>query len=273
MSDRTLDPASTATVRRPSQSRARLVTAGVLVLCIVGTLWFALPDSEPSPGVSLLPYPFRIPTDKGPIPDRWIPTKWGWLWRIKYAVMGKDPVIHLRVEIFTLPTGTNSPVTELLKTRSHAVPLNGARAWTLATRESASLQQALKGSPDCERLELWRIDTGHRVQAGLAGTQPVLLNGAVVPVGLIGEFFTATRGKTVEVTAVVAESEKVYDKTGSDSGSISNRVTGICTNFAVAAKMWLSPASNGVFVIQSSTNGSNEVLRGMLVSGTVERPK
>jgi hypothetical protein len=236
-------------------------------------LWLVLPESEPSPSVNLLPFPFKIPPDKGPIPDRWIPQKWGWLWRIRYAVIGKAPVIHLRVEIFTLPAGTESPVAELLKTRPPDAQTNGVRGWILAARELDSLAQALKHSPDCERLESWRITTGHRIQAGLAGTQPVFLDGAVVPVGLIGDFFTAARGRTIEVTAVASESEKVYDKTRSASGSpFGDKLTGICTNFAVAAKMCLS-SSNGVFVIQSSTNGTNHVLRGMLLSGTVERPK
>lgn len=277
VSDGALDPESEATTTRPNRTGvgARRIGLGLFVVCCAGLLWlwFAAPESEPPSSVSLLSWPFKIPPDKGPLLDRWIPQKWGWLWRIKYAVMGKDPVIHLRVEIFTLPAGAESPVDQLLKTRPPIAQTNGTRGWMLTPQELDSLREALKRSPDCERLELWRIDTGHRVQAGLAGTQPVLLNDAVVPVGLLGDFFTAARGKTIEVTAVVAESEKVYDKAVSDSGSHSNKVTGISTNFAVASKMWLSPNSNGVFVVQSSTNGSNRVLRGMLLSGTVERPK
>jgi hypothetical protein len=254
---------------------ARRIGLGFLVLGGAALLlwWFAVPESEPPPSVSLLPFPFKIPSDKGPLPDRWIPPKWGWLWRIKYAVMGKDPVIQLRVEIFTLASETESPLLELFKTRLPEAQTNSVRAWILSSGEPDSLLQALKHSPDCEVLESWRITTGHRIQAGLAGTQPVFLDGAVVPVGLIGDFFTAARRRTIEVTAVASESEKVYEKKRSASGSpLADKLTGIATNFAVAAKMCL-PSSNGVFVIQSSTNGAKQVLRGMLLSGTVERPK
>jgi hypothetical protein len=199
-----------------------------------------------------------------PIPDRWIPMTWGWLWRTKYALLGKPTVLQLNPQVVTLAAAAKPLLWELLKTRTPLAETNGVRGWVIPDGEINSLLEALKQSGDCAFLDSPRITTSHRVHTRIASTAPSWIDGVSIPVGLTAEFFPAVRGKAIELTAVLSYSEKVkVGRVPSIIGSLKVSTFMIQTNLAVAVKLCL-PQGHGAFLVQS--NDQNEMLKAVWIS-------
>src|SRR5882762_8612302 len=73
----------------------------VLAALIGGSAWVVGQRPKP-PDIVMLPANYVIPPQKAPIPDRWIPLSWGWLWRFKEAVLGKAKVVSMELTRFDL---------------------------------------------------------------------------------------------------------------------------------------------------------------------------
>src|SRR5262245_60431712 len=96
--------AQTTTTPAALRRKWRRVALLLLPLVVIGVLLLSVRRRPPAvPAVVVMPLPYKIPAQKVPLPDRWIPRSWGWLWRLKQRVLGPAKVIQIETAIFELP--------------------------------------------------------------------------------------------------------------------------------------------------------------------------
>src|SRR5438045_6948170 len=99
-----------------------------LVLIAIGAALIVTHHPPPLPApVILLPLPYKIPPQKVPIPDRWIPRSWGWMWTLKERVLVRAKVIQIEVVGFHLPP----PLDSILSTLSLGQTASEPHAFTV----------------------------------------------------------------------------------------------------------------------------------------------
>src|SRR5712675_190954 len=128
--------------------RWRIVLLILLTTLLIGlSRWAFHRPPPPPPAVVVFPLPYQIPSQKIPLPDRWIPRNWGWAWRLKETALGRAKPITLGAAIFDL-SGPEEPAPAYLPSRPPAYTnTNGLQIWILQDSELAalrgSIQQAL----------------------------------------------------------------------------------------------------------------------------------
>ncbi|HTD85764.1 MAG TPA: hypothetical protein VK850_04245, partial [Candidatus Binatia bacterium] len=63
-----------------------------------------------------------------PLPERWIPGSWGWMWWLRDALLGKRTPVNCDAEVFQL---TELPAVGALDLGKPALATNGLQMWSL----------------------------------------------------------------------------------------------------------------------------------------------
>jgi hypothetical protein len=169
----------------------------LLLLCASG-IWWLKPTSALPPEVTVLPPDYSIPAPAPPAPDRWIPLKWGWLWRLRYAVLGKPAVVDVETRLIRFREMRPRQLQQLLDGRAPLVSSNGVRAWIIPETEIKSLGLRL----DLQRSE----ERGARLSFGFGGLSSMSSTAASTIQGIqgaVGDTYTyAVRrcGDSLELT-------------------------------------------------------------------------
>lgn len=210
-----------------------------------------MPNPALPPEVVILPANDSIKSPPMPIPDRWIPMKWGWLWRLRYAVLGKPAMIEVYSTIVRLTEPANPELSAALSSYQSLTESNGVRVWVLPETELRALRQHLEGIEGYEAIASPRIISGHTVQANMLLTTTVAIGDAQLPVGVFFNCLTHARGKTVDLTAAVTHSEAVTKLPATAASEVLANATRIHTNLTVAAKMQIPPGF-GAFLMETN---------------------
>ena len=237
-----------------------------LLLCI-GGIWSFMPNSALPPEATILPSDHSIRSKELPLPDRWIPPTWGWLWRLRYALLGKPATIEIKNEFVRLAPSSDPLLADALSGYDPLAATNGVRIWILPDGELSVLRRRLEGLEGYEVIASPRITSGHGAQANFA--QTTTIGGAQVPFGVFFNCLTCARGKTTVLTAAMTHSEAVPNLTTTVAAAVSRNSTRIHTNLTLAAKMQIPPG-NGVFLLD--TNHADPLGRhvGIFISSKVQ---
>ncbi|HSU55698.1 MAG TPA: hypothetical protein VLT36_16700 [Candidatus Dormibacteraeota bacterium] len=227
--------------RRPGEHRRPgLMTAGaVCILTLALTIGFILPSRKVTgPAIELLPVSYKISQQKLPIPDRWIPMKWGWMWRLKEIVVGKARQISLQITVLHLAAPSATQVPEQATTFEFSKPPDfvheNLRIWLLP---NAQLAEVLKRLSRTNRTRL-----GQRAGIMTAdGIQAVLSMGGTGSQQLILDVFPRVFRDSFELTSICQSL---------DSGSNTLAAAVVNTNLSVATRIRL-PRDSGFFLLQS----------------------
>jgi hypothetical protein len=134
--------------------------------------WLSAHKKE-APRVTFLPRGSTIPAQKVPLPDRWIPRTWGWLWRAKEAVLGKAKVVNLNLAVYELDTvvlgmqANAEPELGRLLTHPDFTSTNGQKVWLLPNTRVRELQKRFTGSAGSRSSFQAGITTADKCQASL----------------------------------------------------------------------------------------------------------
>jgi len=115
----------------------------LLLACALG-LGLSLPNRPMPPFVTVLPPDHSIPPPPLRMPDRWIPMHWGWLWKLRYAVLGKPASANLGTTLFRFHELQTPQLQQLFAGRAPFLFTNGVRAWMIADAEVKSLTPGLQ---------------------------------------------------------------------------------------------------------------------------------
>src|SRR5439155_8413433 len=124
------------------QTRVNKRRAILMLVCLLGLgvgLLLLRPESRPPAPVVLLPLPYKAPV-RVPMPDRWIPPSWGWLWRLKESILGKRKVISLDIAGFDLEDRSEAFLSALSLRPPDCADTNGIKVWLIGEAEFAGLR-------------------------------------------------------------------------------------------------------------------------------------
>ena len=232
-----------------SIGRRRLVILALLSLSMAGAV--VLRHRPVKAEAQILAMPENAPTYPSNPLDRWIPMKWGWLWKIRYAVFGYNPSIHLHPTFTDLSQTPQDVFSFLLPAKPPLAQTNATQVWILPPDEYRALQARMRLAPGASELGVCRIQTGPWVQANLKSISHVAVDGVLRPFGLNVNTYTRLNGNVVELTAHCTVSKPVTNPSPVDPKAGGPEVILIQTNLSLAAR-FVVPESNGVFVLDSS---------------------
>jgi hypothetical protein len=236
----------------------------VVLLVCAGGLWFLFPNSAPLPEVTILPPDYSVPAPPLPLPDRWIPMKWGWLWRLRSAVLPANPTIDIETMLFRFgATGKSLPLEELLNDRVPLTSSNGVHAWIISEHDFLDMfGRRLKEEHD-DSVRISRMTTGPGVLANQSMTTMVPIDGAQVSVGDSFTQAVLKRGKSVELTGSFISWEAATNTSTRLSGQ--KEMISLRTNLTLAANL-LIPPGQGVFLLDTNRANTESSGTGLFIS-------
>ena len=241
--------------------RRRRIRAFVLVVVCAGGLWFLMPDFSPPPSVVILPSDYSIPAPPLPLPDRWIPLKSGWLWKLRYALLGKPAVVNIDSEIFQFSGPGERMLSGVFHTNAPLTSSNGVRAWVLPEKELKRMHARLELEADSNR-SAGRMTLGQGVLATMSMTTSPQIAGLSVTAGNIMTIAMRKRGDSIELTGSFTSTE-VVTNAGFRAPDPQETLT-LHTNLTLAARMQI-PRGHGVFLYDTNRADIHSSGVGLLI--------
>jgi len=242
----------------------------MLLLLICGSKLVSAQRSK-APSVIFLTATYKIPPVKLPIPDRWIPQSWGWLWRVKEAVLGKAKVVNLDVakyELDSVVLGMQvNADPELGRLLNHVdfANTNGQKVWLLPNSKIRELQKRFSSAGSRSSFRAG-ISTADRCQASLMTTD-------VTGVSQV-DTLPLVRAGTTELTVILTTTTPIAVPLGAAESALGKKSKVMLwppaqTNAVAALRLQL-PANTGFFLLDSQRKTSSAIETAVLI--TVERP-
>jgi hypothetical protein len=238
------------------------VRALVVLLVCAGGLWFLIPGSAPSPEATILPPDHSIPAPPLPIPDRWIPMTWGWLWRLRSAVLPANPTIDIETKLVRLTNSDKPLLDETLEGHTPLISSNGVHAWIGSEEQLDALARRFEQKRDYS-VRISRMTTGPGVLANQSMTTTVPINGAQVAVGDSLTQAVLKRGKSIELTGSFTSWEAVTNASTRIPGQ--KEQISLRTNLTLAANL-LIPPGQGVFLLDTNRANTESSGTGLFIS-------
>ena len=237
--------------------------------------WLSAHKKE-APSVTFLPNGYIIPPQKVPLPDRWIPRTWGWLWRAKEAVLGKAKVVNLNLAVYELDSvvlgmqANAEPELGRLLNHPDFTSTNGQKVWLLPNTKLWELQKRFAGSAGSRSSFRAGITTADKCQASLM-TMSDLGNGRT----RIGQADALPRVRVgvTELAFILQSMTPAPVPLGPAELALGKKPKVLVwpseTNTVAALRLQLPP-STGFFLLDSQRKSSDAVETAVLV--TVDTP-
>ena len=218
------------------------------------------------PLVTVLPSDYSIPAPPLPVPDRWIPMKAGWLWKLRYALLGKPAVVDIETKLIRFRDPGIPPLGQVLNGRAPLVSTNGVRAWMLPDKEVKALGVRLELEQECES-QTGRMTTGPGVLITLSGTTSPLVQGSQIVAGYTFTYAVRTRGDSIELSGKFVSSEVVTNALTRSPDP--KEIISLHTNLTLAARMQI-PRGEGAFLYDTNRSDAHSSGVGILIRPKVQ---
>ena len=238
------------------QTRVNRRRAILMLVCLLGLgvgLLLLRPESRPPAPVVLLPLPYKAPV-RVPMPDRWIPPSWGWLWRLKESILGKRKVISLDIAGFDREDRSEAFLSALSLRPPDCADTNGIKVWLIGEAEFAGLRQRIEKTLGATIIRRAGIITADGVQSQLSSGN--------TSSGLVVDMFPRVREHSTDLTAAITFWEAVTNQPSGATGQIPTTPGPARTNFNVAARIQL-PRGSGVLLLDGHEPGKTA---GVIIS-------
>lgn len=252
--------------------RGKLWLAAIfLASTAIIALWMTRRDlpSPPAPVIIMSPpYVFSVPQIS--YLDRVMPVGpgWTWLWKIRYALLGKSPTIKLDTSIIDLAALDDS-VAGILPNAPEFTGAGGLRVWRVREKELRGLQELFKERPN-QIVASSRIVTGDKGECSIHSGNTVLINGTQQPVGLNVRVLPLMRKATIDLAAVFSFSEAITNTTiGADKAGL----IVIQTNFDLGGRFQLPKEMDGLFILPAPPGFANQKRLGLLMTADLPLSK
>jgi hypothetical protein len=243
-------------------TRRRLASfAAALLFAILGVVVLR-PKEPPQPPIIVMAVPYRIVPTAGPIPDRWLPRSpgWGWLWKLRYALLGKPRTIDLISRIMAFAPGSLAEAERVLSNGAPMVQTNGVSGWVVQADEVGSLRARIQKWPVNFVAIETMVTTGEGTLSSLRTTTDAKV-GTALEAGVRADFLPIVGKNSTDLTAVISSTAIITDQ--SDAACLQ-------TNLNVAVRVQI-PQRGGFFLLTDP--GSDGSRRALFISSTISRPK
>lgn len=232
----------------------------LLLTCAVGLVRL-LPKPALLPAVAVLPPDYSIPAPPLPMPDRWIPMNWGWLWKLRYAVLGKPAVFKIETKLSYFSEPRSPQLQQLLDGRAPLVFTNGVRAWILPDQELKGLISNL------ELQHVGRVTTGAGVLTTVSGSTAPPSGISVAVAGYTLTYAVRKRGDSIELSGGFTSSEWVTNALIRSPSA--REVISLHTNLMLVANMQI-PRGLSVFLYDTNRVHNPNDGVGILIRAKVQ---
>lgn len=248
---------------RPSRLPFNWRRVGALLLFFVcaGGLWLFLPKPALLPGVTVLPADYSIPSPPLPVPDRWIPMNAGWLWKLRYAVLGKPDVFDIETKLSYFSETRSPQFQQLLDSRAPLAFTNGVRAWILPDKELRGIITHL------ELEQISRMTLGPGVLATVSGMTALRGQVSQITAGYSFTYVVHKHGESIELSAKFVCSEVVTNTIIRSPDP--REIISLHTNLALAANMQI-PRGQSVFLYDTNRVRNPNDSVGVLIRAKVQ---
>jgi hypothetical protein len=188
---------------------------------------------------------------------------WGWLWRLRSAVLPANPTIDIETMLVRLLNSDQPLLAEALGGHAPLINSNGVHAWIISEEQ---LLDAFGMRFDQKRsysIRISRMSTGPGVLANQSMTTMVPIDGAPVSVGDSFTQAVLKRGKFVELTGSFISWEAVTNTSTRHSGQ--KEIVSLRTNLTLAANLLLPPGQ-GVFLLDTNRANTESSGTGLFIS-------
>jgi hypothetical protein len=247
-----------------------IVILSSTILLVAFVFRSSAPSPQPAP-IVIMARPYAIQAPPVGLLDRIMPQSrsWGWLWRLRYAVLGKSPIINLDSSIIDCSDSNLPAIITFLPDEPDLATSDGTQIWRLKTTEIQALRRRLKERPG-QTIASPRIATGDKAQCRLyTGPGSKLINGIQQQPGLTVELVPTLRKATNDLTAIFCLSELVTNLSISTTNSSYGAVS-IETNLDFAGRFQLTPEMPAIFVLPPP---KTQKRLAVLVTSTVQKAR
>lgn len=224
----------------------------VLLSLCAAAVWLLWPAAMISPSITFLPSGHAIQAQPMPIPDRWIPMTWGWLWKVRYALFPKPADVHVETSLVRFGAASETLLREFLNDRVPLTSSNGVRGWVLPEKELKEFGRGIAQERGCT-VYAGRMSLGAGVLATMSMTTTPQAAGVPVPTGNVWSCAVRPRNDSVELTG----SYTSWD------------IAGMFTNLTLAATMQV-PRGQMVFLYDTNGTGAHRSSVGLLIHPVVK---
>lgn len=225
----------------------------VALACLSATLALNYRQKAIAPGIVMLPVA-KLPTQKVPLPDRWMPTgsSWGWLWHLKEFILGRAKVINLSTTIVDFAASTERDLSNLALGPPDFVNTNGLRIWQFDAVAMDAFRRRLAKMPGGEVL----AKPGFTTADGVEG----IMKTTMKTEELVVDYSTRLIRSSVDLAALITLSEAMTN------------APFLKTNFALAARMQITNGG-GVFLLDPPSQFAQRERIGVFISANLPKPE
>lgn len=224
--------------------RSRVARVGAIILLLLAALVILGLRNPELPPVILLPPGTAI--THNPIPDRWIPRSWGWMWRARDSIFGRRTRVNFDAQILRLTEPSLPAWLEQLP--PPALVTNRLRIWNLNPADFQNAM-AMMGGNNQNTLSASRITTADGIVASAFSGIKVPVSGRFADVGFKFEVLPQTHKQKTDVTLNVKWTE-LLDQPASADPETTNAPPTLRTNIWQAARAQI-PIGNGLVLMQA----------------------
>ena len=192
--------------------------------------------------------------------------KAGWLWKLRYALLGKPAVFDIETKLIRFRGPGTPPLRQLLDGRAPLASTNGVRAWMLPDKEVKALGLRLELEQECES-QNGRMTLGQGVLATLSGMTAVLVQGSQVEAGYTITYAVRKRGDSIELSGRFTSSEVVTNALARSPDP--KEVVSLHTNLTLVANMQV-PRGQGVFLYDTNRSDAHSSGVAILIRAKVQ---
>lgn len=189
--------------------------------------------------------------------------KWGWLWRVRAAVLPALTTADISTKFirFRSPGLGELLLRELMEGQEVFVSTNGVRAWILPDMELKSFGTRLERDSDSD-LHAANMTTGPGVLANMSMTMMVPVEGVPVPVGDSLTYAVRKHTECIELSGAFTSSDAVTN--GVTQSAVPKETISLHTNLTLAAQM-IIPKGRGVFLYDTNRADARSAGVGLLI--------
>jgi hypothetical protein len=254
-----------STTRSHKKPIWRWVLLGAIALIVIGVILNATHRPPTLPPVMLFPPGYRISPQKVPIPDRWIPRSWSWLWRVKERVLGRPKTITIGASVVEFTAPPQEVLSGFTLPEPTFTNLSGFSVWIADDALMAALRERLGISQNGRVAASPRITTADGMHASLSTGSSVPINGAQTRVGVILDLLPRVRRDSTDLTAILTCTEAVANNPTAEGPAQSVGPISVRTNFAVAARIQI-PKGSGVLMLDARPSLAGGTIHGIMIS-------
>jgi hypothetical protein len=188
---------------------------------------------------------------------------WGWLWRLRSALLPANPTIDIETKLVRLSNSGQSLLVEALEGRTPLANSNGVHAWVLSEQDFLDMFGSRLWQKHDYSVRISRMTTGPGVLANQSMTTMVPIDDAQVSVGDSFTQAVLNRGKSVELTGSYISWEAVTNTSTGLSGQ--KETISLRTNLTLAANLLLPPGQ-GVFLLDTNRANTESSGTGLFIS-------